>query len=250
VKKRAYFELLIKRDLERAARIHVTSEAELRALEGLGFGSKCAVIPSGVEVPPAVARSRSSAKVQILFLGRTDPIKGIPIALQALARAAATHGPKFEFVIAGSDNAGHRAELEREIARLRLQGAVRFLGFVSGDAKHRALSEADVLVLPSYHENLGVAAVEGMAHGLPVIVTDAVGIADGVRASGAGMIVPVGDVAALATAYGDMLDVGRRSEMGLSARSLAEREFSMAIMADRLMGLYEAVAAHRSATGD
>jgi glycosyltransferase involved in cell wall biosynthesis len=73
--------------------------------------------------------------------------------------------------IAGPDEAGHRAELERAVSIAGLKGTVSFIGPIEGEAKSGAYLNADLFILPSYSESFGIAVAEALAHGLPVLTT-------------------------------------------------------------------------------
>jgi glycosyltransferase involved in cell wall biosynthesis len=173
-KKALAWRLYQRADLRGAALLHATSEPEARNLEALGLGVPVGVVPNGVEVPEGGSRppeGRGAAGPRtVLFLGRIYPVKGLPMLVEAWARAR----PKgWRLVIAGPDEAGHRAEVESDVAAAGLQGEVSFLGPVAGEAKTAALFGADLFVLPSHSESFGMAIGEALAHGLPVLTTTA-----------------------------------------------------------------------------
>ena len=85
--------------------------------------------------------------------------------------------PDAALVIAGDGDAALTESLRRSCRSLGIEKSVYWPGFLSGPAKAAALADADVFVLPSYSENFGIAVIEAMALGVPVIVTDQVGVA-------------------------------------------------------------------------
>jgi len=110
----------------------------------------------------------SSAPRTALFLSRIHPKKGLPMLLEAWARVR----PKgWQLHIAGPDEGGHRAELERQAVVLGLSDVVRFSGPVTGEAKTQAFRDSQLFILPTHSENFGIAVAEALAHGLPVITT-------------------------------------------------------------------------------
>ena len=115
--------------------------------------------------------------------------------LDAVASLRTNGGVRLPLDVAGGGDAMQRQELQERARRLGIEQDVRFLGFVHGEAKARLLAESDVFVLPSYHENFGVAAVEAMAAGLPALVSDGVALADEIQVAGAGMRFQAGNVA-------------------------------------------------------
>jgi glycosyltransferase involved in cell wall biosynthesis len=98
-------------------------------------------------------------------------------------------------------------------------------------------------VLPSYSENFGIAVVEAMAAGVPVVLSDQVGIHCEVTAAGAGLTVPC-EVNPLADAIKQLTtDVELRCNMGKRARQLARSYYTFNAITDRLIELYIAVTA-------
>ena len=236
-KKRPYFALLERSHLELAAAIHVTSDAEADDLARLGYGERTRVIPLGVDVgdrPPARARPEADQPLQLLFLSRLHPKKNIPMLLRALAHARAP----VELTIAGDGDARYRAELEAMAQALDLSSRVRFVGHVDGDAKRRALADADCFILPSAHENFGIAVADALGAGLPVIVTPGVALAPQVAAAGAGLVAEATEEALSAAIVWVANHPGALVEMGDRGWWLARRELSWATSCARLEALY------------
>ena len=77
----------------------------------------------------------------------------------------------WQLTVAGPDEAGHKAEIERAVAAAGLAELVTFAGPLYGEVKEAALLGADLLVLPSYSESFGMVVAEALAHGVPVLAT-------------------------------------------------------------------------------
>src|SRR2546425_11078021 len=113
-------------------------------------------------------------------------------------------------------------------------------GFLSGEDKLGALAAASLFVLPSYSESFGIAAVEAMAAGLPVVLSDKVGLAQAVRQSEAGLVVPC-TVDALVAALDRLLTDGAlREQVAANGRRLVHERYSSEAMAHSLIALYTA----------
>jgi glycosyltransferase involved in cell wall biosynthesis len=110
------------------------------------------------------------------------------------------------------------------------------LGHVQGDAKTSLLQQADWFLLPSAAENFGIAVVEALAAGTPVIVSPQVAVAELIDAAGAGLVCP-SDPAALCRLLLSHYQ-GPTTAMRLAARSLAESTFSWSSVADQLESSY------------
>jgi len=112
---------------------------------------------------------------------------------------------------------------------------------LSSEVKAAAFADADVFVLASYSENFGVAPVEAMSFGIPVVVSKGVGICDDISEAGAGEVVrcEVGDIAgALLRLLSSPL---LRAEIGARGISLARKRFSKQAVSQQVVGLYEAI---------
>jgi glycosyltransferase involved in cell wall biosynthesis len=149
--------------------------------------------------------------------------------------------PTAALVIAGEDDSPLIHNLRRLSSELGIEGSVFWPGFLSGSAKVAALADADVFVLPSYSENFGMAPVEAMSFGLPVVVTDQVGIHREISRDRAGIVTPP-SVEPLASALVLLLqDDALRSEMARNALRLAASHYSVEAVTSQLLDLYAAL---------
>jgi len=243
-KKAPYLRLVERTHLRHAAAIHVTSVQEARAVEALCCRETIRCIPLGVRLPSERvpdSRARHPGPVRVLFLSRIHPKKGLPLLLEALARLEQERVP-IELLVAGSGEPAYEERMRALSHALGVAGRVRFLGHVEGDAKRRLLAESDLFVLPSHQENFGIAVVEAMAAGLPVVVSDQVGVAAEVAAGGAGLIVPHG-VDGWARAIETLAnDAPLRAEMGERGLRTARERFSLDASCRLLLDLYRELA--------
>lgn len=175
VRKQVAWRAYQRRDLVRALCHHATSASEADNLRALGLGVPVRVIPNGIELPPPVDRPAGDAsgddrggQPTALFLGRLYPVKGLPLLIEAWNRVRPAG---WRLLIAGPDEAGHRAEVQRVIDAAGLSDAVSFAGAVDGPAKRAALAQARLLVLPTLSESFGMAVLEALAHAVPVLTT-------------------------------------------------------------------------------
>jgi glycosyltransferase involved in cell wall biosynthesis len=124
-----------------------------------------------------------------LFLSRIHRKKGCALLLQAFARIVAAH-PDWDLVMAGPDEDGLRPQLEAQAKALGIDRRVHWTGMLMGDLKWGALRAAEAFVLPSHQENFGVAVVEALACGLPVLISDKVNIWPDIVQDAAGIVHP------------------------------------------------------------
>ncbi len=157
-----------RRDILTADALHATAAQESENLERLGLGVPVHVIPNGVDVPEQRPVSPPGVLRTALFVGRLYPVKGLPLLIEAWSRVQPSG---WRLVLAGPDEAGHRAELEALIIKHDLKDVVHFAGPLQGEAKENALFGADLFVLPTHSESFGMAIAEALAHGAPVLTT-------------------------------------------------------------------------------
>lgn len=227
--------------LRNAARVHLTSEAELSEAQLLGVRFRGAIIPLGVETPMCarqqLGRRERPGGARVLFLSRIDPKKNIEALLHAFAIVSGRNREAF-LSIAGEGPNDYVAALLALTSELALADRVEWLGHVEGSSKANLFASADVFVLPSFSENFGIAAVEAMLAGLPCVLGEGVGIAREVSDAGAGLVTAP-DPASVADALARLLDDKEfRHVLGERAKVFAEKEYSTSKMAERLLALY------------
>lgn len=247
------FRFIESRILENAALIHFTSEQERQEASELGVCGSSAIIPNPIPIEENHSLVRGAFRSRypelhdrtiVLFLSRFDRKKGLDLLIPAFARAR-RQCPRSTLVLAGDGDPALVSSLQSEIHRLGLGQNVLWTGFLTGDDKRAALADADLFVLPSYSENFGIAAVEAMNAGLPVIVSDQTGIHREITQAEAGLTVPC-DAGALADAIVHLLsDPGKRDAMGRNGRDLARQHFSMKAVVRSTIDAYEQIVSHR-----
>lgn len=168
-----------RRDLASAAALHATSETEANSIRNFKLGREVFVVPNGVTLPQNMPKVReasapnanqtSSPEARIaVFLSRVHPKKGLPLLVEAWSRVR-PEGWKMHVI--GPDECGHRGEIESLARRLKLEESWHFFDSVEGNEKWRRLSEAELMILPTYSENFGNVIAESLAVATPVITT-------------------------------------------------------------------------------
>lgn len=157
----------------------------------------------------------------VLFAGRLANDKGIRELAETWDRIRVRF-PEARLIVAGEPDERDRAE-RKVLDRFRADGRVSMRGWVQDMPS--LYGEADVLVLPTYREGLGMVLIEASAMGLPVVATDIPGCRDAVVQGVTGTLVPVGDSEATAAAvirYGEDADLRRKHGTAGRERVIAE----------------------------
>lgn len=212
------------------------------------------VVPPGVDLSMFQPIDRDEARRKIgfgpgrllLFVGRLERLKGVDVAINALALLRDRRHDDVRLLILGEDSKeGDESEKERLKALAAGAGVrdrVDFLGSVAHHELPYFYSAADVTVMPSYSESFGLVALEAQACGRPVVASDVSGLRSMVRDDVSGYLVGNHDAAAYAERIGRLLDDPElAAQMGARGRLLAQR-FSWSRTADRLELLFERLA--------
>jgi len=158
------------------------------------------VVGYGVDDPPraspaqaaafaaAVPEARGGRRI-LLFLSRIQEKKGCDLLVRAFAAVLAVD-PHWHLVMAGPDQEGWRAHLERLARELGIAARISWPGMLTGDAKWGAFRAAEAFCLPSHQENFGVVVAEALACGCPVLLSDQVNIWREAIDGGAGLVAP------------------------------------------------------------
>lgn len=222
-----------------SGRIAVSELARRWQVESLG--SDAVEIPNGVDVPafadadPLPGYPRPGKTV--LFLGRYDePRKGMAVLLGALPALAEKY-PDLQILVVGR---GDEEKLRKEAGRYARH--LRLLGQVSDAEKASALRSADVYCAPNLGgESFGIVLVEAMAAGAPVVASELDAFRRVLRDGTAGLLVPVGDSAALAAAIDSVLGDEDRRRMLTDAARVVVGEYDWPVVAEQILRVYETV---------
>ncbi|MFD1467647.1 glycosyltransferase [Hymenobacter caeli] len=203
------------------------------------------VVGLGVEEPPvfvpamraAFAERMPNAQAQpyLLFLSRLHEKKGADMLVQAYAGGAAG-APAPHLVVAGPGLDTPYGQRVRALAAGAPAGTVAFPGMVAGASKWGAFYGAAAFVLPSHQENFGIAVVEALACGKPVLISNQINIWREIEAAGAGLVAdatPAG-THGLLTRW-SALTPAEQHAMGQRARAAFEHYFATGPATDRLL---------------
>ena len=234
--------------LSSAVRVIAVSQAVAESLRQSGViePAKITVVHNGIDIDRFARGSvaESNAGIVVGTVGHLAPIKGHDVFLRAAARIAENH-KDVRFVVVGEDKSPgmvHRKSLEKLVAELGLSEIVTVPGW--RDDMPAMLSSLTLFVSAARSEPFGLAIVEAMAAGLPVVAAASEGALEILDDGQSGKLVPVGDHEALAQAIEDLLDDPlERSRLGRNAQLAARERFSLARMASETERIYREVLA-------
>ena len=237
-KKIPYLFLLEKNILSGAKILHATSELEMGYLKELNLGSMINCLPPPVQSPflldhPVVKRSN-----RIVCIARLHPVKALLVLFNALAKIR-SDGIDLTLDLAGDGDANYVRKLRREAHALGLDDSIVWHGHVDAKVRADLLAKSCCAILISHHENFGLAAAEALAAGVPVVVSNQVGIASDVKAYQAGKVVDVGDSSSTADAIKEVIKQNNVSVYRLRAHKLARELYGFTTFAKGLGNLYD-----------
>jgi len=232
------------RMLRAASAIHYTSSREKRDVETRFGFTGGVVVPLGID--QTLLESPGTRNVHrdrfVVAISRIHPKKNLDILIAAFLDASSGF-ENWTLIVAGTGEPAYVESLKKLIAERHGNQRVQFVGWLDHEAKTELLRRASLFALCSKHENFGLAALEAMASGVPVLLTREVDLADDVENAKAGWIVDgtAGQVeGALAAA---MRESSERQSKASAARLLAER-FAWPAIASQLSAVYGSVAEH------
>ena len=239
--------------LETADRVVATSPQEKEHMRSLvSSKGNIDIISGGTDIERFGSIARSTARRElgiapetkvVLYVGSFDPRKGIETLVRAVSRSAVPKAD-LKLIIGGRWRAGESDGKERDrigsiVEELGLSDITSFPGALSRDLLPAYYAAADVCVVPSHYEPLGLVALEAMACGTPVIASDVGGLKYTVVPQETGLLAPPKNEAVFADAIDRLLgDSLWRQQLGHTARQRVETYFSWDRIATQLSQLY------------
>ena len=256
--KRLYLALIERRLMDHAAAIHCTGAMEEAQLRAWHFRPPTFVVPNGLDMAPfrrlpARGELRQSLGIPLaatvsLLVGRLHKMKRVGHTVQVFAEVARTL-PGAHLVIAGPDEDGS-GQAAQELARtLGVSERVHFAGLLTGGALLQAYADANLLVLLSHRENFGMVVAEGMAAGLPVLISDQVGLAEEVKQAEAGRVA-ADDEHEAAQTWQALLTLPNLRAMGARGQTLVSTHFDSEIVAAQMRNALTRIAAQAHRLGN
>lgn len=243
-----------RKSLAKSDLVIATSPQERDSLrQSISHEGKIEIIPCGTDLQTFACVDQAAARQQlkftpiqklVLYAGRFDPLKGLDTLVEAMAdEAMAGHGDS-QLLIAGGSRPGQadgheRDRIESLVETLGLSDRVRFLGRVDQELLATYYAAADLCCLPSHEEPFGLAALEAMACGTPVVASAVGGLNFTVLPEQTGLLVEPGNASQLAQAMARMLgDRSWATHLGRASRARVQAHFSWDGVAARLDQVY------------
>ncbi len=239
--KQRYFRYLDRPSLEKSGGVHFTTSAERDEAEwhGIDFEKR------GHVVPPPLLDAQLSIKEKevsptVLFLSRLHPKKNIECLLDAWPGVQKVSNAA-RLIIAGDGDPEYVQQL-KAYARLRdPNNQIEFVGFVAGEDKARLMAASTVFVLPSFQENFGVAVMEAIGAGLPVVISKYVQLASYVEQHDLGHVIET-DAEALAFSITEIIrNHAYRKHCQEYGPERIQADFSVESVGRQLVSMYETV---------
>jgi glycosyltransferase involved in cell wall biosynthesis len=213
--------------IRRADSLQCVSDYTRRMLQEAGYPpARLRMIPNAVDIsrfsPPATRERTAGAAPHVVFVGRIQPVKGLPVLVEAWSRLARATPARLTI-------AGDGAQREALMQTAREKGVADSIEF-PGEIRNvpQLLQGADIYVQPSFQEGLPNSVLEAMAMGLPIVATRVSGNEDVVTHEDNGLLVSAGDDEGLAAALRHLIeDPQLAARMGARSRALIEQRFSL-----------------------
>lgn len=248
-KKRYYLSLFEKSNLKQASAIQALASTEAQNILQLDSSLQIAVVPNGIHKESFVDAASPDTlyekfpevrgKTLILFLGRIDPKKGLDLLSTAFADVYQRY-PNAHLAIAGPDSINYLPTARQFFAEAGCSSAVTFTGMITGELKQAALAAADVYVAPSYSEGFSISVLEGMASGLPCVITTGCNFPEAASAEAA-YVVDI-DAGSICAAIEQCLeDEIAAKALGDRARNFIFENYTWKKSAERLTQVYSSI---------
>lgn len=233
--KKLWYELVEKKNLRRAYCLQATSESERDDLNSLGFDRVKIVPPFCLEVKSHQKVGKRRIRT-VGYLGRIAPKKNLESLIKALSKS-----PECVYLhLAGNGDEGYVNKLKMMAEDLKINEHIRWFGFVENDQKETFFKDIDALILPSFHENFGIAAAEAMSFGIPLLLSTGVKLLDESELQRCSLVFePTVDAIHYALADYCSWSDNDWARYAVNARNVALQRFSREVVSSSLLTMYQ-----------
>ena len=245
LRKQIYLNVIERSNLLCSKSLHFTAEQEKTEFNQLGLNIPNFILPHGVYIPTPISDAKTQVREIlhildqrpiVLFMSRIHPKKGLEYLISALSKLKEYN---FVLVIAGSGDPDYINQIKDLLKTHDICDRAHMIGFVKGETKNLYLQGADIFALTSHSENFGIAAIEALAAGTPVLITDGVAIAPMVKEQAIGYVtqLEVEAIASIIQEFFDHPDIAKQK--GDRATLYIAEHYSWAKITCRLMTVYK-----------
>jgi glycosyltransferase involved in cell wall biosynthesis len=246
-KKQLYLNLIERDNLNHSAGLHLTSWQEQQDVAQMHLSPTSFVLPHGLAIPAALTNARQQLRQRLqlpedepilLFLSRLHAKKGLDYLIPALGKLT---DYRFTLVLAGSGSSDYEQTVRQWVNQAGLNERTHFTGFVTGELKNLLLQGADLYALTSHSENFGIAVLEALAAGLPVLVTPGVALASIVQEHQLGYVTEL-NITTIAQTLDDYFSYPEEAKaMGQRACQFILENYTWDKIAVRMIEVYQAI---------
>lgn len=191
--KQLFVRMLVGPNLEGAALLHFTTEMEECESRGSTLQRKFkneVVLPYCLDLDLTHSRALNELPdvFTLLFLSRIDPKKGLEITIESLSELVRDSLP-VRLLIAGNGEPTYISKLKTLAERLNVARYIEWVGFADEAMKHELFAKADIFVLPTFSENFGIAPIEALAAGVPVVIAEGAAVSKKLLQTQAALVV-------------------------------------------------------------
>ncbi|MFA5329309.1 MAG: glycosyltransferase [Prolixibacteraceae bacterium] len=249
--KKAYYHLIVKHILKRSAGIQFTTQDEKeKVCSYLNINPKCIVVPNCIDsskykiLPQKGLFLKDYPNLQnkriIVFFGRITAKKGLDILIEAF-HSLSIEFPDLHLVIAGPDEENYSVEVKKWITKYDLSNKCTFIGLLTGENKYSVLVDSEIFVLSSYSENFGMSVIEAMLCGIPVVISNGVGIYNEVSNNNAGVVTDISTVSVHNGIKGLLQNEEMREKYITQAKVFVKEYYDQKIVSKELMKQYKVI---------
>ena len=247
LRKQIYLNVIERSNLLHSQSLHFTAQQEQTEFNQLGLNIPSFILPHGVQIPTLIPDAQSQLRqiLQLpdrfpilLFMSRIHPKKGLEYLISALGKLKEYN---FVFIIAGSGELDYVQQLQDLLVTQGIRDRTHLVGFVKGETKNLYLQGADLFTLTSHSENFGIAAIESLAAGTPVLITDGVAIAPMVQEQNIGYVTKL-DVDAIVTTLENFFqNFDKSSFRRQKSQQIIAKYYSWQSISAQLATIYQAI---------
>ncbi|MBR8829291.1 MAG: glycosyltransferase [Gomphosphaeria aponina SAG 52.96 = DSM 107014] len=247
-KKQLYLKIIELANLDHAKFLHFTAQQEQKEASALKLKTPSFILPHGISVPSfnpqANEQLRQDLHLQgdepiILYLSRLHKKKGLEYLIPALGKLKEQQ--RFTFILAGNGTPEYEIKVTELLEKAQITHQTYRPGFVTGEKKTLFLQGADLFVLTSHSENFGIAVIEALAAGTPVLITPGVALASIVQQNQLGYLTELDPLSIEINLQQCLNNRNDLKQVGDRAREFVLNNYSWEQIVSQLIEIYKSI---------